>query len=88
MKLLYLNIFRVKGKQSTPRRDFKTKSSFHFKEKILNFFLWIMIIITEIILMKYLVLDPLKIATSELFLGFDIRSFILILAHWIPVIIL
>lgn len=86
--ILILTRFRTSG-YSSPRRDAGTKMVLNFRARFATFLLWFFVIITELVYLKYLILDPIKTAT-ESFLQHPgyVSTPILLILHWLPVVIL
>jgi ABC-type multidrug transport system permease subunit len=61
----------------------------NFRARFACFLLWALVIITELVFLKYLILDPIKEATQSFLNKLDyIATPILLLLHWVPVAIL
>lgn len=83
--------FRTRGGTSAPRRDKGTKTRMGMKERCHSIFIWILVLITEIALMKFLVINPIKDATEKFvdeFMNNPAKNIILLIIHWFPVVVL
>eukprot|EP01117_Protostelium_nocturnum_P012632 TRINITY_DN464_c0_g1_i1.p1 TRINITY_DN464_c0_g1~~TRINITY_DN464_c0_g1_i1.p1 ORF type:complete len:1664 (+),score=604.92 TRINITY_DN464_c0_g1_i1:191-5182(+) len=81
--------WRTRGPKSGTRRDAGCKSNMEWGPRWRTFLLWVLIIISEVALMKGLILNPIRTATDEWIEDFDFASSLpYILINWIPVIFL
>jgi len=81
--------WRTNGPKSGPRRDTGCKSNIEWGPRWRVFVLWALVVISEVALMKGLILNPLRTATQSWIDDFEIASSLpYILINWIPVIFL
>lgn len=82
---------RTRGGTRAPRRDSGTPLNINVGAWFQCFILWIFTLATELVIMKYLILNPIKAATTDFIVQFfnNIpKNSILLLIQWIPVIVL
>jgi len=80
--------WRTRGK-SAPGRGSKTPKLVNFVARVRCFFLWFFTIITEVVILNYLIVVPIKAATEDFVSTWDpIKSPILLIIFWLPTVVL
>eukprot|EP01117_Protostelium_nocturnum_P012633 TRINITY_DN464_c0_g2_i1.p1 TRINITY_DN464_c0_g2~~TRINITY_DN464_c0_g2_i1.p1 ORF type:complete len:1660 (+),score=594.70 TRINITY_DN464_c0_g2_i1:519-5498(+) len=89
---IILNLFvrwRTRGAKSAPRRDTKCDTNIQFGARMNVLMFWFFTIVTEIVVMKFLVINPIRGYTRDWVDNFRPKvSIPLLIINWVPIVVL